>query len=300
MRLLVAGGSGFVGRAITGTLTTASAQERGIQVMTLSRSGLTPGASTHRHLSCDLTEAADHPEIRRFAPQVIINAVGDSHPRNSIGREAALIETNLLPFLRLLDTARAEALERVVFLSSAGALYHSALEAQLKPASDSAYFSIKQSTETLLNSWCAAHEIRGVSVRLTNPVGNNNKAGFGVVNHFARALARGDEVRFIGDYQVFKDYIHIRDAAEAIERLATGALPGSWHRVFDLGSGIALTAEGIHAALQAIAQGASVPDGICRRSTLNLAELEQATGWRPQHDVLEMFREIYLSQKAAL
>jgi nucleoside-diphosphate-sugar epimerase len=296
MRVLVAGGSGFVGRSIVSAL----AKKTENKILTLSRSEGVGNSKNVRHVVCDWCEVTQNVEIKKFAPQVIINAVGDSHPRNSVGREADLVKTNILPFFDLLDQSKKEgSLERVVFVSSAGALYRSALDHRLKSVPDSAYFSIKYSTELLLASWCAAQGIVGASIRLTNPVGNNFKDGFGVVNHFARALLRGEEVKFVGDYKVFKDYIDVADAGEAIAAVSTFPFSHQGYMTFDLGSGVALSAEGVYAAVSAIAKGASVPLDVLKESSLETSSLFDTVGWTPQRNIMDTFNEVFQAQKKA-
>lgn len=293
MKVFVAGGSGFVGRAAVAALVDNPEN----QVMTLSRSALPILGPNHQHITCDWARVTEEKALLDFAPDVVVNAVGDSHPRNSIGQEEELIATNLLPFFQLLNRMRGLALQRVVFISSAGALYRSALDCRLKAQPDSAYFALKLSTETLLGTWCDTYDIQGLSLRLSNPVGDNNKVGFGVVNHFARMLVNGEEVRFIGDYETFKDYLDVRDAGQAIMRAATHPLSHSGHKVCDLGSGIALTAFGVHAVLQAISQDVPIPKTAVTRSRFDLDDLEKTLNWTPAHSVLDTFRTIYRNAK---
>lgn len=317
MRILVAGGTGFLGRSLLAALgagRTGSALDRGssTEVLVLSRQGApdpgsgeppdaadtghgpaTPSGARVRHIAGEWTEASRDERILDFAPQVVVNLVGDSHPRSSIGREADEIAAHVLPFLRLIEALEPQGLERVVFSSSAGSLYRSGRDAVLKERADTAYHSTKRSIEHYLSSRSAASGLHAISLRISNPIGDLDRPGFGLVGHVARAVAVGDEIDFIGDYATPKDYVVLDDVGAALAA-AVGSSPVEGepgHHVLDVGSGWSIDAPGMYKVVRSLAEDGLEPDRSpldygFGPSDLDLEPMRALVGWQPTGDLL--------------
>ncbi|MBI1220674.1 MAG: NAD-dependent epimerase/dehydratase family protein [Rhodobacteraceae bacterium] len=297
MKVLVAGGTGFIGQAVVAELTRTSDH----QVMSISRSATGHVAISGKvdYVEVDWREAYRSEAVLEFEPDVLINVVGTSHPRSSIGHETAEIDGALLPFFRLIDALKGKGLKRVVFASSAGALYRSALHTTVKPRADSAYFSVKLGTEAFLTSWINAIGITGIVLRVSNPLGWNRKAGFGVVSHFSRAILSRSHVEFVGDYQNFKDYVDVSDVARAFA--ATIAYEGRVGHcdIVDIGSGSAISAEGVYLGLVALSEGKEFPRELIKRSALSLEQTAALLAWRPRVDLIEAVSWIFDRERQA-
>lgn len=78
---------------------------------------------------------------------------------------------------------------------------------------------------------------QGTILRISNPYGPGQSGGDaqGVVAHWLRAAARGDELVMIGDADTVRDYIYVDDLADAIARAATSRQP--LPPILNLGSG---------------------------------------------------------------
>jgi len=180
---------------------------------------------------------------------------------------------------------------RQVFSSSAGSLYRSGRQAVLKEQADTAYHSTKRSIEHYLSSRSAATGLAAVSLRISNPIGDLDRPGFGLVGHVARAVAAGDEVEFFGDYDTPKDYVALGDVGAAIAAsvAATGFSPG--HTIVDVGSGWAIDAPGMHKLIQSLVESGLEPDRSPLEygftpSSLDLDPMARLAGWRPTEDVV--------------
>lgn len=303
MRVLVAGGTGFLGRALLSALAGSPGPLGSAEILVLSRRGgpdttdagdspAPVGLEPDRfeHIAGDWSEASEDPRILDFAPEVVVNLIGDSHPRSSVGREAGEIRGQVLPFLELIEALEPLGLQRVVFSSSAGSLYRSGRHAVLKEQADTAYHSTKRSIEHYLSSRATATGLTAVSLRISNPIGQLDRPGFGLVGHVARAVAAGDDVEFFGDYATPKDYVALSDVGAAIAAAVAGPgfVPG--HHIVDVGSGWAIDAPGMHKLIQSLVEsgfepGRSPLDYGFAPSSLDLEPMARLAGWRPSLDV---------------
>jgi UDP-glucose 4-epimerase len=89
----------------------------------------------------------------------------------------------------------------------------------------------KVSAELYLDCWARLHGARGVSLRLANVYGprQNPEGEAGVVAIFTRRLLSGRPCVINGDGEQTRDYVYVRDVADAVVRAltrpaATGAI----------------------------------------------------------------------------
>lgn len=287
MRILVAGGTGFLGASVTSRLVSTS----GLEVMVLSRSmgeRPTPGAS---YVEGDWSEAYREPTIAAFRPDVLVNMVGSSHPRSSIGCEVAEVERNLLPLLRLIEVLEPIGLQKIIFTSSAGAIYQAGDCRVEKKQIDTPYLATKLSVEHYLSCWAANSGITTASLRISNAIGRSQKSNFGIVGHFAEAIADQRGVEFVGDYEVAKDYVPLQDVVEAVTAATLSDLTPGAH-VVDIGSGWSLDAKGMY---KLISQLVDAPSHVAWQphelgmvpSALRLQPAYRLMGWEPRNSVVE-------------
>ncbi len=296
MRVLVAGGTGFLGRPFVERL----AADDSAEVLVLSRSGGNTTGSAVHHVGAEWRDAHRNATILEFAPDVVVNLIGGSHPRSSVGNESDEIAHNLVPFFQLLDALQPRGLRRVVFSSSAGAIYRSGPDPVEKAGADSPYVATKRSIEHYLSSRTASSGLQAVSLRISNPIGDVDRAGFGIVPQLAKAVIRNEEVAFFGDHTVEKDYVDIADVSAALCSVVLGDWPETGHTVLDVGSGWSIAAKPMFALITAICDGLingteqrlSLPEAGFIPSGLDLRAIERFCGWRPDRDVVESIAEV--------
>ncbi|MFT6330317.1 MAG: nucleoside-diphosphate-sugar epimerase [Bermanella sp.] len=289
MKILVAGASGFIGSSFLRKLD----KLQDIDVMVLSRSSLT--SENYIVVNCDWREAYSNSQVVEFKPEIIVNLVGSSHPRSSVGKEVDEIELGLLPFIKLIDVLRHN-LKLVVFASSAGAIYESGTNIRHKARVDTPYLATKLSVELYLEAVSLYSNCSFVSLRISNPVGLQNKAGFGVVNFFSELVLRNEEPKFLGDYTSKKDYVDVSDVSDAILSLLLSIEKLEKYSYFDIGSGFAFSAVEIYELINKFNALGEV-DWALTSSALDLAKIREVTGWRPVKGIVNSMFEVYMCKK---
>ncbi|MEX1664400.1 NAD-dependent epimerase/dehydratase family protein [Zhongshania arctica] len=291
MRVLVAGASGFVGAALISRLVDFESYE----IMALSRTGVVHDGL--RSIKCDWKDAYCNKQVLAYSPHILINLVGSSHPRSSIGKEIDEIENALLPFMKLIKALESAELKMVVFASSAGAIYESGVSRVVRFPVDSAYGATKTSVEVYMQALSQSLHCSFVSLRISNPVGFHNKEGFGVVNSFSELVLHNLSPVFIGDFEVRKDYIDVSDVADAVVSVLSFADSFSGYSCYDVGSGRALNAVEIYELISLFSECRDFSDFPFTSSALDIDKLYRVTKWRSKIDVVSSMCKIFEVKK---
>ena len=217
-------------------------------------------------------------------------------------------QANVVKTLGLLEEIRAAGTPRLVF-SSTAATYG---EPETVPITEdaparptNAYGATKLAIDNAITSYAHAHGLAATSLRYFNVAGAY--AGLGerhaVETHLiplvlAVAAGQRSEILVYGtdwptpDGTPIRDYIHVRDLAEAHLLALQHAQPGA-HRIYNLGSGTGFSVRevidccrrvtGRPIAARDVARRAGDPAVLVASSALAGSEL----GWRPRHTSLE-------------
>ena len=98
------------------------------------------------------------------------------------------------------------------------------------------YIITKRCAEQLLVSYCQTFKLNYRILRMGNVVGPGDKpsAQKNVLQHTINQLARNENVTLFGDGKFYRDFIHIDDAARAIELVIRH---GDLNQIFNIGNG---------------------------------------------------------------
>lgn len=305
MKLLVTGGAGYVGGVCAQVLI-----EEGHEVVVVDdlSTGNAEGVPTGAKFvdgdiataGVGLIESESFDGVLHFAAQSLVG--------ESVQKPEKYWHGNVVKTLALLEAMRAAGTPRLVF-SSTAAVYG---EPEQVPITEDAparptnpYGASKLAIDHAITSYAVAHGLAATSLRYFNVAGAYGGLGENrvVETHLIplilqTALGQRKSISVFGtdypteDGSAVRDYIHIRDLAQAHLLALAKSQPGE-HRIFNLGSGTGFSVRQVISACERVTgrpiaaidapRRAGDPAVLIASSERALAEL----GWRPQHNDLD-------------
>lgn len=244
MRILVAGGAGFIGSNFIRYILGAHDDWSVVNVDKLTYAGNLanladvagdPRYRFHRADICDAAEVA-----RIFAeekPGAVVNFAAETHVDRSIDDPALFLRTNILGTQVLLDAARKAKVARYLQIStdevygSLGATGHFSEESPLKP--NSPYAASKTSADLLVRAYGKTF---GLPVLVTRCSNNYGPYQFPekLIPFFVTLLREGKPVPVYGDGMNVRDWIHVEDHSRAVDAVLRRGRPGE---IYNVGGG---------------------------------------------------------------
>lgn len=233
MRIIVIGGSGFIGRRFA-----ERAIEQGHLVTIVSRRSAPAIAGGADWIAGGMARLIGDPLLLRDA-DVVCQFASVSTPSSSADDPLGDVNGNLLPNIQLLEAMRIANIKRIVYISSGGAVYgiprYSPMDEEHPQWPISSYGITKGSVERYLELYKKIYGFAPLVVRPANPYGpGQNKSGFlGFITTMLKIAMEDREATIFGDGSIVRDFIYIDDLCDllllGIERNITG--------VFNCGSG---------------------------------------------------------------
>jgi len=241
MRILVAGGAGFIGSNFIRYILGAHGDWSVVNVDKLTYAGNLAnladmaGEPRYRFHRADICDAAGIARI--FAeekPEAVVNFAAETHVDRSIEDPALFLRTNILGTQVLLDAARKAKVARYLQIStdevygSLGATGHFSEESPLKP--NSPYAASKTSADLLVRAYGKTF---GLPVLVTRCSNNYGPYQFPekLIPFFVTLLREGKPVPVYGDGMNVRDWIHVEDHSRAVEAVLLRGRPGELYNV---------------------------------------------------------------------
>ena len=287
-RCLVTGGAGFIGSNIARLLVSRG---HGVTVLDNCSSGYRENiAGVHgvELVEGDVRSDADLDRAMRGADTVFHLAASVGNTR-SIEQPIADSEINVLGTLRVLEAARRHGVRKLVFSSSAGIfgeLKTLPIREDHPVEPDTPYGASKLAAEKLCLAYSKLYPLRCVCLRYFNVYGVNQRydAYGNVIPIFAHQALRGLPLTIHGDGEQTRDFVNVRDVAEANYGAAAAAgLSGA----FNIASGVRITINELVALIGAemespldVRHGPPRP-GDVRHSLADISAARAAFGYEP-------------------
>jgi len=312
-RILVTGGSGFVGQWLTKALLAAGDE--------VTLSGLGPGFSSPplltgderravRWVSADMRDAAPVARaVDESRPDAIVHLAGVSFPPEAERTPVATYDVNVLGTIRLLTavTARRTAgtIDPVVLVVGSGAQYgrHPASTMPLAESAPqlpiSAYAGSKAAQELAALQAHRNYGIKVICTRSFNHSGAGQTGDYLIPSLAARAVAvrAGNEPTLKLGNDVIRDYLHVDDVVQAYLALLERGTPGEVYNVAS-GRGVSVRQLAADVLLRVGATADISTDVSLQRATDvpmlvgSRDKLTKDTGWTPRKTHLDIIDDV--------
>lgn len=218
MKVLVTGGAGFIGSHIVDTLVQANLQVYILDNLTTGSFGnISPEAV---FLKKDIRDADLKEVLAKERFDYVIHQAAQTMVGKSLEEPYYDCDVNIRGLVNLLEACRLSEVKRFVFASSAAIYGDTAAlpigeEGEKQPASF--YGQSKLTGEHYLNLYYKNFGLEYVALRYANVFGERQGANGegGVISIFLNKLLAGQELTVYGDGNQTRDYVYVKDVAQA-------------------------------------------------------------------------------------
>lgn len=267
MKVVITGGSGFIGRALLRRLSGEQHNGSGASLPADERLDIRVLGSSAASVE---VLARDHPKFSIGGPwpqggtavdellrdaDVLLHMAWSSMPSTAATDPGRDLRENVEAGLGLLDRAASAGVRAVVFLSSGGTVYG---EAQFLPISEAhplqpvmQYGITKLAFEQQLQRHAAQHGYRHVILRPGNVYGNTavGDRPQGVVEHWLQRAMAGEVLEVWNELTLVRDYVFIDDMVDVLQAvLSEPRLSGA----YNVGTGIGTSLQGLLELIESI------------------------------------------------
>jgi len=311
VKVLVAGGAGYIGSVVTAALVEAGHEAVVLDdLSTGHRDAIPAGASfveaSLAEVGAVLTPAAGFDAVIHLAAKSL---VGESEQRPEL-----YWRQNVGGAMDLLDAMRAANVRRIVFSSSAatyGDPGTDLITEDDRTAPTNVYGATKLTIDQMLSGESRVHGLAGVSLRYFNAAG----AAYGLGERHATethlipialqvVTGQRNKLSVHGtDYPTpdgtcVRDYVHVADLAVA-HLLTLDAIEPGQHRIYNLGGGSGYSVREVISAVRTVT-GHELPveDGPRRagdpaRLVASSARIAHDVGWTARHSLTDMVTDAH-------
>ncbi len=284
-RILVTGGSGFIGRHVVSDLIDAGAQVRVVDLQPHPDPDveIVRGDIGEQDVLDAALEGGVHGIVHLAAVTSVLRSV--EHPELTF-------RTNVAATSALLESGRAAGATALVFASTnavTGPMEAPAITeaAALRPLTP--YGATKAAGEMLMSAYTSSYGLRCAVMRLTNVYGPGMQAKDSIVARLMRAIRLGHTFEIYGDGEQLRDYVHAADVTAAVR---LGLIREEWSGPMVIGAGRSLSVLDVIEAVRNVT-GATleVRHGPARPGEMPAVIVDSSrardTGWSPQFTLEE-------------
>ena len=290
-RVLVTGGSGFIGRHAVASLAHAGASVRVVDL------------KPHPDPAVDIVigDIGDPDALdAAFAGGMdsVVHLAAVTSVLRSVENPEGTFATNVAGTHAVLEAARAAGVSSLAFASTnavtgpmdAPAIVETATLRPLTP-----YGATKAAGEMLMSAYTASYGVRCVCLRLTNVYGPGMQAKDSIVARLMRAIRLEREFEIYGDGRQVRDYVHVGDVVAAMQ---LGLVNEDWKGPVVIGSGKSLSVLDVVGTVRSVT-GASlvVRHGPARAGEMPAVIVDpsraRAAGWKPRYEFAEGVRGVW-------
>jgi UDP-glucose 4-epimerase len=244
-RVLVTGGSGFIGRHVVGQLTADGARVRVVDLQ----------PHPDPAVEIVLGDIAEEEVLERALDggfDSIVHLAAVTSVLRSLEHPVLTYRTNVAGTAALLEAGRAAGVTSLAFASTnavTGPMESPKISEadRLRPLTP--YGSTKAAGEMLMSAYTASYGLRCAPIRLTNVYGPGMQAKDSIVARLMRAIRLGTTFEIYGDGRQVRDYVHVSDVVAAMR---LGLTSEAWAGPMVIGSGTSLSVLEVVDAVRAV------------------------------------------------
>ncbi|MFB3902810.1 MAG: NAD-dependent epimerase/dehydratase family protein [Acidobacteriota bacterium] len=300
-RCLIIGGAGFIGSHVSSRLSLA-----GMEVRVFDRDPAPRPCQGHLLARTEYQQGdiQNTGEVLSAVDGVtdIVYMAHTTFPASSMHDPCFDLQSNVLPFLRLLQTClQVSRVKRIIYFSSGGTVYGNtkkkiALTENHPTKPISSYGLTKLICECYLRLAISHSSVTGLVLRPSNAygIGQNLIRPQGVIAHSLKAIALGQPVMVYGDGTVVRDFVYVSDIADAVLLCLESPFssPGSV-QTYNVGTGQAVSLNSLLNLMENVTgkrcnieyHPARTFD--CAYNVLDCSLIRKAFGWGPKTSLRE-------------
>jgi len=281
-RVLVTGGSGFIGRHVVATLAAAGASVRVVDLLPH------PDPEVEVVLG-DIADVTTIDAAYEGGIDYVVHLAAVTSVLKSIQQPELTYQTNVAGTHRVLEGARAAGVKAFVLASTnavTGPMDDPKIteRARLRPLTP--YGASKAASEMLMSAYTAVYGVRCTAIRLTNVYGMGMQAKDSIVARLMRAIRLGNGFEVYGDGLQVRDYVNVTDVVSAAKLALTDE---RWSGPVVIGYGESISVlDVIDEVLGVTGAQLSVSHGTARAGEMPAVIVDtahaQALGWAPSLD----------------
>jgi UDP-glucose 4-epimerase len=285
MRVLVLGGSGFLGSHIVDKFL---AEKHDVAVYDLYPERFRRSPRGIKFFTGDFGNVGALSELIATGFEAVIHCVSTTTPKSSNESPEFDIQSNVIGTLNLLDICVRHGIGKLVFLSSGGTIYGDIGDAAMVDESHPvrpmcSYGVSKLSIEHYLDVYRHLRGLDYVALRLSNPYGERQSPlrALGALTVFLHKALKKQNVEIWGDGSVTRDFIYVGDVATAVYLATVNPISG----VFNVGTGTGLSLRDILSHISEVVGIEPSVTWLASRSfdvpriVLDASKLKKATNW---------------------
>jgi UDP-glucose 4-epimerase len=250
MRILVLGGSGFLGSHIVDKFL---AERHDVAVYDLYPERFRRSPAGIKFYTGDFGNVGALDELIATGFDAVIHCVSTTTPKSSNESPEFDIQSNVIGTLYLLDICVKHKVGKLVFLSSGGTVYGDIGNLELVDESHAvrpmcSYGVSKLTIEHYLDVYKHLRGLDYVALRLANPFGERQSPlrALGALTVFLHRTLKRQGIEIWGDGAVTRDFIYVGDVADAVYLATVKPISG----VYNVGTGTGLSLREILAHIQ--------------------------------------------------
>jgi UDP-glucose 4-epimerase len=285
MRILVLGGSGFLGSHIVDKFL---AEGHDVVVYDLYPERFRRSPTGIKFFTGDFGNVGALSELIATGFDAVIHCVSTTTPKSSNESPEFDIQSNVIGTLNLLDICVRHGIGKLVFLSSGGTIYgdigDAALVDESHPVRPMCSYGVSKLTiEHYLDVYKHLRGLDYVALRLSNPYGERQSPlrALGALTVFLHRTLKKQSVEVWGDGSVTRDFIYVGDVATAVYLATVNPISG----IYNVGTGTGLSLRDILAHIAHVVDREPCVAWLPSRSfdvpriVLDATKLRSATNW---------------------